>query len=567
MLFPLFRKQLSYRRVAVILGRLIIIELLLLAFGILAVRQTYYTYHNPSLLSSQSSDVNALFPTVPLALSNAITNDNTRQITQILNTNYRGLQGLIITDTQKKNIVNYSYKNSQHKSNWINNILVKNINKYPHHLLLNPLSLQAQSYYFKDEKKENDHEKYIDEQSIIARVYYIRDTSENFAKELLRWLQNPFKKNTIFPIYNLTILLFIIGGLFIWSFTECFLSYRLLILRKKEQLFQKLKLEQQLVKQETEKRKIADQNQKILENQHIQLQKEISLLQNNLKEKVVQNSRLIEEREKEHQKLESLEIHQTQKIRNLQAIIEEYEQEILILEIWQDKSQELEDIKQERNYLLLQLEEQQNLEQTSKNQIQSLREKIETLITQNRENKEKINNLQELQLSNEKSIQQREETIQKEFERQISLVKLESQYAFEEAQNIEQEKERLILQNKTLRENLNSEIEKNKYLEFVLETYKEENDTIINESLNINNNPSIPTSNLTNISSRKAIKAFRKLGFQKHRHSGDHFILKKIETNTITFPIPHPRQEVNPLTLKNILVQTNTDLEEFLNNL
>ena len=102
----------------------------------------------------------------------------------------------------------------------------------------------------------------------------------------------------------------------------------------------------------------------------------------------------------------------------------------------------------------------------------------------------------------------------------------------------------------------------------MLETYKEEDNTIINESQTTNNNyPSIPTSYLTNISSKKAIRAFQKLGFEKDRHNGDHFILKKIETNTITFPIPHPRQELNPLTLKNILIQTNTELEDFLNNL
>ena len=240
----------------------------------------------------------------------------------------------------------------------------------------------------------------------------------------------------------------------------------------------------------------------------------------------------------------------------------------MILEVWQDKSQELEEIKQEKDDLLLQLEEQQNLEQESKQHIQSLGKKIEVLMIQNEEHEEKINDLQELQLSNEKSLQQREETIQQEFERQLNLVQQESQYAFEEAQNLEQEKEELIAQNKTLRENLNSEVGKNKSLEFALERCQKEDHNIINELQNTNDDyPSIPTSYLTNISSRKAIRAFQKLGFEKDRHNGDHFILKKRETNTITFPIPHPRQELNPLTLKNILIQTNTTLEDFLENL
>ncbi|MDJ0580741.1 type II toxin-antitoxin system HicA family toxin [Crocosphaera sp.] len=568
MFFSILRKQLSCRKVAVIISRLIIIELLLLVIGILALRQTYYTYQNYTFLASQRWDSNVLFPTVPLALSSALSSNNQKQIEQILNTNYHGIQGLIITDIEGNKIIDYSHDNFPNKSNWINKISVKNLNRYPHDLLLDPFSSSARRYYFSEEKEKIDNQKSIDSQFILARVYYIRNTTEKFSQELLQWIHNPFEENARFSIYNLTILLFIIGGIFIWSLTECFLMYRLLTIREKQQLFQRIKLEKELVKKEKEKRKIADKNQELLENKQIQLQKEITILQNNLKEKISQNYRLIEEREKEQKKLEKIEIQQTQKIRNLQAIIKEYEQEILILEVWQDKSQELEEIKQEKDNLLLQLEEQQNLEQESKKHIQSLRKKIEVLIIQNQENEEKINDLQELQLSNKNSIQQREETIQQEFKRQLNLVQKESQYAFEEAQNLEQEKEGLIAQNKTLRENLNSEVEKNKYLEFVLERYKKEDNKIINELQDTNDDyPSIPTSYLTNISSRKAIRAFQKLGFEKDRHNGDHFILKKRETNTITFPIPHPRQELNPLTLKNILIQTNTTLEDFLENL
>ncbi|WP_231586015.1 hypothetical protein [Crocosphaera watsonii] len=160
--------------------------------------------------------------------------------------------------------------------------------------------------------------------------------------------------------------------------------YRLSTIREKQQLFQRLKLEKELVKQEIEKRKISDQNQELLKNQKIQLEKEIIILKNNLKDKIAQNYRLIEEREKEQENLEKLEIQQTQKIQNLQTIIKKYEQEILILEVWQDKSQELEEIKQEKENLLLQLEEQENLEQESKQHIQSLRKKIEVLMIQNK---------------------------------------------------------------------------------------------------------------------------------------------------------------------------------------
>ncbi|WP_035798255.1 type II toxin-antitoxin system HicA family toxin [Crocosphaera chwakensis] len=568
MIFRILRKQLSCRQVAVIIGRLIIIEFLLLGFGILAVSKHYYTYEYHSFSQSPSVAHNNFFPSLPLALSYAITNNQTDQINQILSNDY-GSWKLVMTDEEGEKVINYSQKNLNREREWISNISHQSLRNYPYNLLLNPSSEKAWNYYFNNSKTINDVENLKDENLLLGRVYYINIISESFQQELWQWLNNPLQNNSRFPVYNLTILLFIIGGLFIWSFTEFFLTYRILTHREKEQLSRRLELEQELVKQEIEKRKIADQNQDILRNKQSKLQKEIAILQNNLKEKINQNSRLIEEREKEQQKLEELENKQTQKIKNLQKIIKEYEQEILILEVWQERSQELETIKQEKNNLLVELSEYENLERKSKEQINSLREKIKLLMAQKQEAEEKIDDLQTVQLSNETSIQEREEMIQKEFERQINLIKLESEYAFEEAQTIEKEKEKILLQNKEIKEKLNSEIEKNKCLEFALDTYKKGKDYISNatDTNNSSNYPSIPTSYLTNISSRKAIKAFQKLGFEKDRHNGDHFILKKIETHTITVPIPHPRQELNPLTLKNILIQTNTSLEDFLDNL
>lgn len=568
MISRILRKQLSYRQVAVIIGRLIIIEFLLLGFGILAVSKHYYTYEYHGFSQWQDIDHNKFFPSLPLALSYAIVNNKTDQIRNILSDNYGSVE-FIITDAEGEKVINYSQKEYNSERDWHNNISQENFIKYPYNLLLNPYSEKAHDYYFYDSKNIDDLESLIDQNLLLGRVYYINMISENFQEELLQWLKNPFVNNSRFTIYNLTILLFIIGGLFIWSFTEFFLTYRILTYREKEQLSRRLELEKELVKQEIEKRKISDQNQDILRNQQSKFKKEIAILQNNLKDKINQNSRLIEEREKEQQKLEELENKQAQKIKNLQKIIKEYEQEILILEVWQEKSQELETIKQERNDLLAELSDYETLERKSKEQINSLREKIKLLITQKQEAEQKIDDLQTVQLSNETSIQEREEMIQKEFERQINLIKLESEYAFEEAQTIEQEKEKILLQNKSLKEQLNSEFEKNKYLEFALETYKKDkNNVIINTDVdNDSNYPSIPTSYLTNISSRKAIKVLQKLGFEKDRHSGDHFILKKIETHTITVPIPHPRQELNPLTLKNILIQTNISLEDFLDNL
>ena len=298
------------------------------------------------------------------------------------------------------------------------------------------------------------------------------------------------------------------------------------------------------------------------------MQKEILILQENLEEKITQNLHLIKEREKEQKRLEEVDKIQNNKIEELQTIIDEYEQEIVQLEKLQEKSQELEEIKQEKNNIFWELQQQKELEKKGKQQIESLRKNIEILINQKDEAEQKIKDLQQVQISSKISIQEREDTIQEEFERQIKLIKAESQYAFEEAQQIEEEKNYLEIENQNIKDKLTSEIEKNRYLEFALETYKNGDNDSHNQKINCETNcHSIPTSYLTNISSRKLIKALKKLGFEKDRHNGDHFILERVQQTKITVSVPHPRQEVNPLTVKSILIQTNTSLEDFLNNL
>ncbi|MEM8780868.1 MAG: type II toxin-antitoxin system HicA family toxin, partial [Cyanobacteria bacterium P01_G01_bin.49] len=153
-----------------------------------------------------------------------------------------------------------------------------------------------------------------------------------------------------------------------------------------------------------------------------------------------------------------------------------------------------------------------------------------------------------------------------EFERQIKLARKESEYAYEEAHQLEATKQSLEVLNQTLNAKLESEIHKNMCLRFAVESSQQQNDSFEqDEEIIINNNVSIPTSRLTNISSRKAIKSLQRLGFQKDRQTGDHVILQKKQT--ITISIPHSRQESNPLTLKSILRQAQVSLDDFLNNL
>lgn len=147
MIFRILRKQLSYRQVAVIIGRLLIIEFVLLGFGILAISKHYYTYEHHSFSQLQSIEHTKVFPTLPLALSYAITNNQTAQINDILNADY-GLWKLVITDPEGKKVITYSQKNLEQEIGFIDNRLPENLNSYSYHLLINPSSPNAQDYYF-----------------------------------------------------------------------------------------------------------------------------------------------------------------------------------------------------------------------------------------------------------------------------------------------------------------------------------------------------------------------------------------------------------------------------------
>ena len=66
---------------------------------------------------------------------------------------------------------------------------------------------------------------------------------------------------------------------------------------------------------------------------------------------------------------------------------------------------------------------------------------------------------------------------------------------------------------------------------------------------------------LANISGRKAVKAFEKLGFVHVHTSGDHAILQKRGTPTLSIPL---HKEVAPYLLKSQVKRANVSIDAFL---
>jgi predicted RNA binding protein YcfA (HicA-like mRNA interferase family) len=69
---------------------------------------------------------------------------------------------------------------------------------------------------------------------------------------------------------------------------------------------------------------------------------------------------------------------------------------------------------------------------------------------------------------------------------------------------------------------------------------------------------------LANISAKKAIAAFKRMGYSEARRKGSHIILNHPERPTITVP---DDKELAPGLLRAILSQVGVQVEEFLDKL
>lgn len=66
---------------------------------------------------------------------------------------------------------------------------------------------------------------------------------------------------------------------------------------------------------------------------------------------------------------------------------------------------------------------------------------------------------------------------------------------------------------------------------------------------------------LTNISGREAVKAFLKFGYAHVHTSGDHAILQKPNSPSLSIPL---HKEVAPFLLKSQIKKANIPLDEFI---
>ena len=69
---------------------------------------------------------------------------------------------------------------------------------------------------------------------------------------------------------------------------------------------------------------------------------------------------------------------------------------------------------------------------------------------------------------------------------------------------------------------------------------------------------------LGNISGKRAVKAFQKLGYQLARQTGSHIILKHESRPTLTIP---DHKELAPGLLRAIISQAGLNVTDFLKNL
>lgn len=72
---------------------------------------------------------------------------------------------------------------------------------------------------------------------------------------------------------------------------------------------------------------------------------------------------------------------------------------------------------------------------------------------------------------------------------------------------------------------------------------------------------------LTNISSKKAHRALRRLGFEDAHQQGSHLTMVRREPKVALLTLVMGKKEINPYTLQGILRQGGVDLEDFLDAL
>lgn len=529
MISRLVTTRLSFKQILGSLARLMLIEMLTVGMGIFVMSKAYDTYWNKTLPQIQTTDFEVLSHTLPIALSQAMS-QNRRDIVQQILDSYQGVLSLVVTNATGEKIIAYSHsqENSEQKLSRLQEISPEILNPYPYHLLVKPLPFSP--YQLEKELASNPKTS----KTILGRIYYLKKQSPSFQEDLLQWSQNLFSKNSRFQLYSAVMVAFLGSGITLWTIGESVRIYRRLL--------------RQEIATEQQKRELIEQEKR-------NLHKEAQRLKQQLEIQKQQNFLRIEQEQQQRNQLNLEQKQKQQKIKELQATIRQYESQINEytedLEVYQTFQNELEETQQ-------QLEAYQEKEAIARSKINFLNDNIALLENKNYEYQKTIDKLEAANDS------------QKSLKLAITKARQDAEYVLEEAYKLDNINQQLQKDNQALEtENnylkyTNNRLKTNQHqLEAEIQTLQK-NFADYQQLHRLDKNQSIPTSLLTNISSKRVVNALIRLGFVEDHQTGSHIILKRKSKNTC--PVPHST-EVHPKTLKHILQQANVTIDEFLENL
>ncbi|MEB3160623.1 MAG: type II toxin-antitoxin system HicA family toxin [Synechocystis sp.] len=511
---PFSAKQV--KRLSLALGRLALVEVFALSLGLIAVLKEHQVYWTETVPLRQATTLSVLGKTLPTTLAVAIAREDRQAIQTLLDGSYE-FYALVLTDVTGQRILQRSQSLRGENAQAIWSRLIAS----PFDVITNPPSLPGQSTPSPDiigPPTANNLQGVA-----IARIYYLQNPPLSLVEDLRQWLRYPDKTQRRFHIYSMIVTIWALWGFAVWATTEYLRT-------KRRQMYDQLSL--------------SEQSQRIFKQEAQQLRQLLT-------ERSAQNTFLIERLQTARAELESNQRQQRQEVLGLQAAIAEYETEInkfaqsdqIETVIWQKELQQAKE----------KLRQAQQRETQTNEKVKLLNNKIEQLGKQRDEAYRRIE-----RLSQQPADQSTLEAARLEIEQQQAL----ANYAIEETTRLETIKQTLEEQIFQLEQRNNHLSWRNQELESqldslgLLETNGQATDSPSDHP------PSIPLSNLANISTKVTIHALERLGFVLDHQKGSHVIMKRRTEVEQTCSIPN-KPELRPPTLKHILNQAGLTLEEF----
>ena len=502
------------KRLSLAMGRLALVEIFALSLGLIAVVKEHHVYWAQTVPLRQSTTLSLLGKTLPTTLSVAIARKDRQAIQTLLDGNYE-LYSLVLTDVTGQRILQGSQTLTGENPQEIWSRLIAS----PFDLITNPPTLPGQSAPSLDDIGPPTSNNLQGE--AIARVYYLQKPPLSLAADLGQWLRYPDKTQRRFHIYSMIFTIWALWGFAVWVTTE--------YLRiKRRQMYEKLTL--------------SEQTQRLFKQEARQLRQLLT-------ERSAQNTFLIERLQTARAELESNQRQQRQEVLSLQTAIADYENQLntrpqlnqVETVIWQKELQQAKE----------KLRQAQQRETQTEEKVTLLSDKIEQLSKQRDDAYRRIE-----RLSQQPEDQSTLEAARLEIEQQQAL----ANYAIEETTRLETVKQNLEEQLYQLDQRNNHLSWRNQELETQLDALGllETNGADKEDSTP----PSIPLSNLANISTKATIHALERLGFVLDHQKGSHVIMKRRTEIEQTCSVPS-KPELRPPTLKHILNQAGLTLEEF----